>query len=293
MVVERTVWVVGATSMLGWSLATTKFTGLQLTPVCSRHNRAAAARDWLRINVEDPADWSRLAQRPPDLLIYCAGVCNVERCAAHPNFAWAVNLGGVVAMLDALPRSTRLVLCSSDHVFAGRPEPYVESSPPDPISIYGHTRVASERHVLDRRPDALVIRVALPIGASMSGRIGHLDWLRHRHARQLPMTVVDGEHRAAVWAPQAARRIMMLAQSDARGIRHLAATRASGRPQLAATLCRHLGLTPAYEVVARAALGRPHLGHIDLQTEHHDALAAALPAVIDGAPGTVDMPARR
>ncbi|MCH9683810.1 MAG: sugar nucleotide-binding protein [Deltaproteobacteria bacterium] len=281
MSAERTVWIVGATSILGWTLANTETPGLRIIPTCSRHGRGSAERGWLHINVETPADWAELKQQPPDILVYCAGVCNVQRCAAHPKFAWAVNLGGVEAMLDAVPDSTRLVLCSSDHVFAGRPEPYVESTPPDPLSVYGQTRVASERCVLDRRPDALVVRVALPIGASMNGRVGHLDWLRYRHSQGLPMTVVRGEHRAAVWADDGAKRILTLAQSDLRGIRHLAATRVSARPQLAATLCRHLGLEAAYGVVARETLGRPHLGHIDLQTEHRDALAAPLPAVID------------
>lgn len=278
---ERSVWIVGATSILGWTLATTRLAGLRMVPSCSRHSRAPKTRDWLRINVERPADWSVLAERAPDILIYCAGICNVERCAAHPEHAWSVNVGGVTAMLEALPPATRLVLCSSDHVFAGRPEPYVESTPPDPISEYGRTRVASELRVRAARPDALIVRVALPIGASMSGRVGHLDWLHHRHAQRLPMTVIAGEHRAAVWAPEAAQRILALAQSRLAGVRHLAATRASGRPELAAALCERLGVEPAYAVVPRAGLGHPHLGHVDLRTEHRDALARPLPAVLD------------
>lgn len=277
----REVWIVGATSILGWTLATTEVAGLRMIPTCSRSSRAVQTREWRRINVEDPADWVALAERPPAIVIYAAGICEVQRCAAHPELAWSINLGGVTALLDVLPASTRLVVVSSDHVFAGRPAPYLESTPPAPISVYGHTRVAAEQLVRARRPDALVVRVALPIGPSMNGRVGHLDWLRYRHARGLPMTIIDGEHRAAVWAREAALRILALAQSEHAGIRHLAATRPSGRPELAAWLCRRLELTPAYEIVPRSALAHPHLGHVDLRTEHHDPLAAPLAAVLD------------
>ncbi|MEM6992570.1 MAG: sugar nucleotide-binding protein [Myxococcota bacterium] len=275
------IWVVGATSILGWTLATTAARDHAVTPTCSRHNRAPQTRTWARIDVERPEDWRRLSRGAPSVLLYCAGVCDVKRCNADPHFAESINLGGVTAMLDALPASTRLLVCSSDHVFAGRPEPYVESTPPDPISVYGRTRVAAETLVLARRPDALVVRVALPIGPSMTGRVGHLDWLRDRHARGLAMTVIDGEHRAAVWASDAAERILALAGSDARGIRHLAATRPTGRPELAAALCRRLGLPGRYDVVRRDELSQPHLGHIDLRSEFTDALATPLPTVLD------------
>lgn len=280
----RRVWVVGATSILGWNLANVRSSDLAVTPTCSHHCRDPRAHDWLRINVEVADDWEVLRRHAPDILIYSAGICNVDRCAAHPEHAWSVNLGGVTAMLDALPARTRLVHCSSDHVFGGRAQPYVESTPTEPISEYGRTRVAAERRVLERRPDALIVRVGLPIGTSMSGRIGHLDWLRYRHERGLPMTVVDGEHRAAVWATAGAERIFAWARSDVRGIRHLAAHRASHRPQLAAALCQHLGIEPAFGTVRRSTLGRPHLGHIDLQTEHDDGLGAPLRAA--GEPAT-------
>lgn len=267
--------------MLGWTLARMSMASRTIVPVCSRHARTEPTRDWLRINVEDPTDWTVLTERAPKTLLYCAGVCDVKRCDANPEFAWAVNHGGVQAMLDALPDDTRLVVCSSDHVFAGRKAAYVESTPTEPISVYGRTRVASEALVAHRRPDALIVRVALTIGPSLNGRTGHMDWLRYRHKRGLAMTIIEDEHRAAVWASDAGQRIMALADSDTAGIRHLAATRCSARPELAAHLCEQLDIDPAFHTAPRSDLNHPHLGHIDLQTEHSDALSRPLRAVVD------------
>ena len=223
---------------------------------CSRHQRQVADQKIL-LNVENPSDWNVLGSRPPQLLIYCAGVCNVQRCETDPRFAWSVNVGGVASMLDALPESTALVYISSDHVFSGRDRLYLESSTPDPLSTYGETRVAAERLISKTRPDALIVRVGLCIGTSPCGRVGHLDWLRYRHARGLPMTVIDGEFRSAVWADDAAMRILALASRRVRGFRHVVATRAVSRPQLAQALCVQYGLAGNYDVKRRGELPHP------------------------------------
>lgn len=272
-------WIVGATSVLGAALASTPVEGMRLVPTCSRHGRAPA--DWLRIDAEKPDDWHVLSERAPRAVIYCAGICDTERCDANPDFAWRINVGGVTAMLDALPSSTRLVVCSSDHTFSGDGGPYLESTPPDPLGVYGRSRVEAEHRILSRRPDALVVRVALPIGPSLSGRVGFWDWLRYRHRHDLPMTVVDGEVRAAVWSVDAAGRVHALAQSDLSGMLHLAATRPSARPALAAALCRRQGIEPRYRVVERSRLQRPHLGRVVLQSERTEPLARPLIGVLD------------
>lgn len=266
--------------MLGWTLVHRAPAGVVVIPTCSRHSRAPRTRAWLRMDVERAEDWAPVRSAPPDALIYCAGICDVKRCNDNPEFARAINVGGIVNLLAATPATTRLVVCTSDHVFSGDRGPYTESSEPDPISVYGQTRVTGERRVLSARADALVVRVGLPIGPSLRGRVGHWDWLRYRHARELPMTVVDGERRAVVWAHDAAERIFALADSQTRGIRHLAATKTTGRPELAAALCRRQGIDPRYEIVRRSSLPAPHLGDVDLRTEFADPLARPLPAVV-------------
>src|SRR5262249_49176826 len=133
------------------------------------------------------------------------------------------------------PGDARILYCSSDHVFSGDTGPYDETSAPDPLSVYGRTRVAAEQVVL-ARPNTIVVRSGPWIGPSATGRTGHLDWLRYRHARALPMTIVADEARSAVWASEAADRVWQLADSTITGIRHLVTPRAIPRPELATYL---------------------------------------------------------
>src|SRR5262249_51257680 len=148
-----------------------------------------------------------------------------------PEWARKINVGHVRTVLSALPAHTRLVYLSSDHVFGGDGI-YDEESATCPISAYGRTRVDAERLVLGR-PGSLVVRVGLPIGPSLNGRTGHLDWLRYRSERNFPMTIVSDEHRSAVLADHLACRVLQLAESSVVGIRHVTATRAVSRIELA------------------------------------------------------------
>ncbi len=272
------VFLFGAGSMLGWSLWQAR-TG-EVAGFCNASTRALPDGVTGAIDLDDAAAVPALfARARPALIINCAGVCDVETCETSPDFAWSVNVEGTRLLLEHAPPEARIVHCSSDHVFGGDHGPYREDSPPTPISVYGRTRVAAEQLVL-ARPNTVVVRAGLWIGPSATGRIGHLDWLRHRHRRGLPMTVVADEHRSAVWADAAARRVWALARADVTGIRHVTATRAVSRPELARYLVDHFAIGARFATEARAQRRTPHLGHVELATRYRDELAAPLPAVV-------------
>jgi dTDP-4-dehydrorhamnose reductase len=277
--VTSEVFLFGASSMLGWSIWQARGDA-QVTPFCNGKTRPLPAGIEHGIDLDDEAEVAQLfARARPRLIIHCAGVCNVETCERSPEFAHAVNVEGTRNLLRHAPAGTRIVYCSSDHVFGGDAGPYWEDSPPAPISVYGQTRVAAEQLAL-ARADTLVVRAGLWIGPSSTGRIGHLDWLRDRHRRNLPMTVVTDELRSAVWAEDAARRVWALAGSSLVGIRHIVATRTVSRPELARYLNHHFGIGASFGVQPRRERRTPHLGHVDLATRYSDALAMPLPSVV-------------
>jgi dTDP-4-dehydrorhamnose reductase len=272
------VFLFGATSMLGWSIL--QAAPLGLTAFCNGNTRNAPPGIDRGIHLDDPvAMYELFATERPRLIVHCAGVCDVEMCEQSPEFAYSVNVDGTQLLIDHAPADARIVYCSSDHVFSGDGGPYDEASPTDPVSVYGKTRVAAEQ-LISARPNSLIIRTGLWIGPSATGRNGHLDWLRYRHRRQLPMTVVADELRSAMWAADAARRVWELARSDVVGLRHVIATRVVSRPELAAYLAARYAIGAKLDVAYRRDRRAPHLGRVELATRYTDPLAQPLPSVI-------------
>ena len=266
----------GASSMVGFSLFRAR---PDIAALCNTATRRPPPGVIGGIDLDDePAVAELFARERPSLIIQCAGVCDVENCERSPDFAWTVNVKAMSMLLAHAPSAARIVYLSSDHVFSGESGPYDETSPTDPLSVYGRTRVAAERIVLGR-PNTLVIRSGPWIGPSASGRNGHLDWLRSRTARKLPTTVVADEARSVVWAEDAARRVWDLAESPVTGIRHLATPHAIARPALASYLDTRFAIDARIEVRRRRDRDVPHPGHIELRTIYRDALATPLALV--------------
>ena len=123
------------------------------------------------------------------------------------------------------------------------------------------------------------MRHGLGIGPSVSGKTGHLDWLRHRTERGLPTTVVSDEVRSVVWAEELADRVWSLAHSGISGIRHVVATAASSRVELARYLDTRFAIGAKLSVATRHEQSVPHIGNVELATEHTDRLAMPLEGV--------------
>lgn len=279
---KRTL-ILGANSMIGWAL----FEQLRdsgAVGTCSPFTRRPKGSGLQVVDLLAAEPLAQLLQSVrPEVVLHCAAICKVEKCEHHPDYAWDVNVGGTENLLACLPQDVRLVYCSSDHVFSGDRGPYDERTPPDPISHYGRTRVAAESAVTKARPDSLVIRVPLCIGPSYNGRSGHLDWLRHRYAKGLPMTVVRDEHRSALPLEAAAQRVWQMALSPLSGVRHLHAERVVSRPELADYLSRRENLPIELEFEDRAERRVPHLGKVTMASCYQDRFAAPLPSVLQGA----------
>ena len=81
----------------------------------------------------------------PDLVLHAAAWTDVDAAEADPAGAEHVNVKGTRNVV-ALGAPT--VYYSTDYVFDGRKgEPYLESDEPNPLSVYGRTKLAGEHEV--------------------------------------------------------------------------------------------------------------------------------------------------
>ncbi len=269
----------GASSILGFHLAT--LFPKTIAPFISPGNFSRAVRQWPPLQLNDKKWLEQVFHSTqPNLLLYCHAVCDVPKCEAHSDWAYEINVQQVERVIAALPDHTRLVYVSSDHVFGGDGV-YTEGAPLCPISVYGWTRVEAERLVL-KRAGSLVIRTGLGIGQSPNGRTGHLDWLRYRIQKHLPITIIQDEYRSVVWMRELATRVLVLARSGESGIRHIPATRAVSRVELANYLLNLLGTPAIFTIESRHQQPTPHLGRVELDSVYGGELFCPLSSVLDG-----------
>jgi dTDP-4-dehydrorhamnose reductase len=233
---------------------------------------------WPYVELEDLGGIERLLRDYTGTIIYAHAVCDVRRCEQNPEWARGKNILNLTHVLTSKNDDARFVYLSSDHVF-GEDGIYDEASPPCPISEYGRTRIDAEA-VVSEYVNTVIIRVPLALGPSVSGRIGHLDWIRYRHTKGLPITIIEDEARSAVSAWDVAERVISIAESSLTGIRHIAA-RSVSRIQLADAVFAHHGLSADYSLATRADQPAPHLGRVTMETCYDDAWSQPILSAVD------------
>ncbi len=97
-----------------------------------------------------------------------AALTAVDYCETHEQEAFAVNAvaPGIIAEIAA-GKGAHVTCISTDMVFDGlKGGPYVESDEPNPVSVYGASKLEGERRVLAAAPANLVARVSWVFGPS-------------------------------------------------------------------------------------------------------------------------------
>ena len=114
-----------------------------------------------------------------DAVIHLAGMKSVSESVERPVAYYDNNVGGTIALLNAMEATgvRNLVFSSSCTVYAPGPERFHEGSALGPTNPYGRTKLIVEEMIhdlcrADPRWNALNLRYFNPIGAHPSGRIG-------------------------------------------------------------------------------------------------------------------------
>ena len=101
-----------------------------------------------------------------DLLINCAAFTNVDLAESKREQAFAINAEAPKLLAEICrDRKAKLIHFSTDYVFDGeKREPYLEDDATTPVSIYGKSKRAGERFVLQTSDRHLVVRVSWVFG---------------------------------------------------------------------------------------------------------------------------------
>jgi dTDP-4-dehydrorhamnose reductase len=156
----------------------------------------------------------------PDMVLNAAAFTRVDQAETHQEAAYRGNaLGPRNLALATHERDIPLVHFSTDYVFDGQQSrPYHEFDRPNPLSVYGQSKLAGEEEVQKVNPRHFIIRTA---------------WLYHIVGKNFPQTilrladqgqvrVVSDQFGSPTFAPHLAQAVSQLIATDAFGTYHLA-----------------------------------------------------------------------
>lgn len=230
------VWVTGAGGLIGSHLVN--------IPVAqgSRYQPIALTR--ARLDLTDFASVERqFREDQPGAVIHCAALTNNPACEKDPELAWHLNVE-VTRHLARLASSIPFIFFSTDLVFDGKQGNYRETDIPRPLSVYGETKLAAEKIVLEN-PLHSVIRTSLNGGNSPTGDRGFDEQLRRAWERGQTLRLFTDEFRSPIHASVTARAVWELLAADEPGLYHVCGSERLSRWEIGRLIAdRHPELRP-------------------------------------------------
>lgn len=199
------------------------------------------------IEVSDVQAESKLVSLRPDVTINTAAFHKTDACEDEPKRAFEVNTLGALHVARACSVLNAVnVFQSTDFVFGGeRRSPYSEEDEPNPINVYGASKVAGEKITAAYSPSHYIVRSSSLFGvAGSSGKGGNFveSILKQGHAGG-EIKVVDDITMSPTYTKDLAASIVALLQKKPPfGVYHIANSGSCTWWQFASDIIRLAGL---------------------------------------------------
>ena len=235
--VSSKVLVVGATGFLGRTLSEA---GSEMVPA-ARHSPEDS--HWVQLDLEVPNRFGAvLDEVGPGWVVNAAAVTSVDGCETDPDRARRVHVDGVSVLAKACgERNIRLVQLSTNYVFDGTDGPYDENDAPNPLGVYGQTKLEGEKVALSAC-EACVVRTAVLYGYHPAARPNFVTRALGELQAGNAIRVVTDEWSNPTYLPDLVASIRGLTAKDATGIYHVGGLDYLTRFEMVEELCDVFGL---------------------------------------------------
>jgi dTDP-4-dehydrorhamnose reductase len=183
------ILITGKNGQVGWELQRTLST-LGEVVALDRTGMDLASPDSIRAAIRDAK---------PSLIVNAAAYTAVDKAESEPELAMAINgvAPGILAE-EAKRLNALLIHYSTDYVFDGTKQgPYTEDDLPNPLSVYGKTKLAGERAIQQIGGPHLICRTSWVYGAR--GKNFLLAILRLAKERN-ELRIVNDQFGAPTWS---------------------------------------------------------------------------------------------
>ena len=234
------VLVTGAAGVVGTELChVLKTVGFEVLPTDINSTEGATYLD-----VRDVQQvMSTVSGQHPDLLIHLAAETDVDRCEVDVDHAYRTNALGTWNIALACQREDiPMVYVSTAGVFDGRKtEPYIEFDDPNPVNIYGKSKLQGEKFVRQLLSRYFIVRASWMIGGGPTRDTKFVaKIIRQLDAGARELKAVTDKIGSLTYAPDFSAHLVELVKTEHYGTYHLANKGTCTRYDVARHVLDHL-----------------------------------------------------
>jgi dTDP-4-dehydrorhamnose reductase len=161
-----------------------------------------------------------ISKTKPEVVIHTAAMTQVDQCELEKEKCWLANVTAVEYLVQACEKNNvHLVHLSTDFIFDGTHGPLDENEKPNPLSYYGHSKLAGERIVQNSNITWAILRTVLVYGVTKDmSRSNIVLWVKKSLEEKKSINVVNDQWRTPTLAEDLALGCFLAAKKKAKGI---------------------------------------------------------------------------
>lgn len=207
----KRILLAGATGQLGHELQRT------LAPLGEVIGVGRGAMDL----TQDTSIRQAIVEVKPDLIVNAAAYTAVDKAESEPELAHIINTEAPTIMAQEAQRlGATLIHVSTDYVFdGGKNTPYTEEDTPNPLGVYGQTKLEGEEGIAKNCARHLILRTAWVYGTH--GKVNFVKTMLRLFASRDEVRVVADQVGSPTWTADLAQAIHALADRSVGTTPHL------------------------------------------------------------------------
>ena len=222
---KKTILITGSNGLLGQKLVDllSKEENIRLIATAKGDNRLPNQEGYVyqSLDITDSQEVNEVfAAYKPQIVIHTAAMTNVDTCESDLEGCESLNVKAVEYIVEACEKQGSF-LChlSTDFIFDGADGPYDEEATPNPISIYGESKLKAEKIIQASSIRWAIARTVLVFGIvpDMS-RTNIILWVKKSLEEGKQINVVTDQFRTPTLAEDLAIGCWLIAQKEAEGI---------------------------------------------------------------------------
>jgi len=196
--------------------------GSDLASECTNRGYDIAILDLPEFDITDEEQVKKTLS-DTKIVINCAAYTNVEQAESESELAYKVNADAVGKLGEIAKANGIWVLhISTDFVFDGSSDrPYVETDEPNPINVYGKSKLAGEKLLIESECMHCIIRVEWTYGLAGNNFIVKLISIAKDGK---PLKVIDDQIGSPTATTRVSKAICELLKRKEEGLFHFASS---------------------------------------------------------------------
>jgi dTDP-4-dehydrorhamnose reductase len=222
---KKTILITGANGLLGQKLVEllVQESTVDLIATAKGKNRLpnSAGYRYVSLDITNSGEVNTVFDTyQPHVVIHTAAMTNVDTCETDQTGCELLNVTAVAYLIEACQKhDTFLCHLSTDFIFDGANGPYTEEAIPNPISVYGASKLRAEKLLEASSIRWAIARTVLVFGiVSDMSRTNIILWVKKSLEEGKQINVVTDQFRTPTLAEDLAMGCWLIAQKEAQGI---------------------------------------------------------------------------